>query len=671
MMPEEQHLSVCRCCGALCGVIVSVRGDQVVAVRGDPDHPNSHGYICPKGRSLPAFHHHPSRLDRPRLGSDDTTWDCVLDDLAARIAELRATRGPDSIGAYTSTGQYFDTAAVYAENGFLAALGTHQLYTAATVDCAPTWRAAELVTGFAKPFHPVWRPEDDEPSLVILIGFNPVVSHVYFGAQLPDPVRRIRQFRARGGELWVLDPRRTETAALADRHLGLRPNTDVYVLAWLIRELLVDGADLDELRDACTPEDVAALRSAVSPFDLVLVAAQSGVREEDLLSLLHAIRSHRRLAVISGTGVNFARTGLLSEWLRWALLIVTGSLDRPGGMRFNPGETVALEHLTWSHHAPPAGATDPGPASRPDLNGWLGEYPCVALVDEIEAGHVAGLFVAGGSPLTAFPDPDRTRAALASLSFLAVVDVIDNELTAMATHVLPVAGQLERGDLLRSYIPAVVAPAGDRRPAWWVFSELGRRLGMDALGGMEVNNANGEAIVRRIASGCRDGADALLEAGPRGLQAPRLYGWVHERVLPKGKWRLAPRILIERLPALLEPETPSLLLVSHRVMHSHNSVPYSEPPQRQSVPVVDVSPDDATSWHVEEGDCVRVTSHSGALEGTAHIDRRLAVGSIAVNHGWIHTNVARLIDGVNDIDPLTGQPAQTGVPVTLERLGDP
>jgi anaerobic selenocysteine-containing dehydrogenase len=177
--------------------------------------------------------------------------------------------------------------------------------------------------------------------------------------------------------------------------------------------------------------------------------------------------------------------------------------------------------------------------------------------------------------------------------------------------------------------------------------------------------------VRRIAAGCREGADALLAAGPRGLRAPRLYGWVHQRVLPDGKWRLAPRTLIERLPGLLDCETPSLVLVSHRVVHSHNSVPYAQPPRRDAAPVIDVSPDDAVSWRLREGDLVRVTSQSGALEGEAHIDRRLSAGSIAINHGWIHTNVARLIDGVHDIDPLTGQPAQTGVPVTLERLGPP
>ena len=94
---------------------------------------------------------------------------------------------------------------------------------------------------------------------------------------------------------------------------------------------------------------------------------------------------------------------------------------------------------------PPAVA--PGPPSRPELRPVLGQYPCVAMVDEIEAGNLRALVVGGGNPLHALPDIDRTRAAFASLDVLAVVDVADNELTALATHVLPAAGQLERADI--------------------------------------------------------------------------------------------------------------------------------------------------------------------------------------------------------------------------------
>jgi anaerobic selenocysteine-containing dehydrogenase len=405
----------------------------------------------------------------------------------------------------------------------------------------------------------------------------------------------------------------------------------------------------------------------VAPFDLHTVSARTGVDECDLADLLATVRAHRQIAVISGTGIAFGRLGVVTEWLRWALLIITGSLDRVGGMRFNAGDTVALEDLEWSGHAPPDGAMDAGPASRPDLHGWLGEYPCVALVDEIEAGNVRGLFVAGGSPLTAFPDPDRTRAALAKLSFLAVVDVVGNELTSMATHVLPVAGQLERDDLLRSYIPAVVSAGPQGRPAWWVFAELGRRLGIDVLGDVAGDENPGRTILRKLAAGTRAGEEACVDAGPRGIRPPKHYGWVHDRVLPDGKWRLAPRVMMAALASLLDEPIPPVVLVSHRQMHNHNSVPYAPKVNGPAATVINISPTDAHRWSIGAGEQIRMTSSSGAVEGVANLDRRLRPGVVSLNHGWLEVNVARLIDGA-DVDPLSGQPAQTGVAVTIDRV---
>jgi anaerobic selenocysteine-containing dehydrogenase len=465
----------------------------------------------------------------------------------------------------------------------------------------------------------------------------------------------------------VLDPRLTETAALADRHVAPRPNTDALVLAWLIRELLVEGADVDELESACAADDIRRLGDAVEPFDLTMVSTRTEVDESDLLDLLETIRRHRRLAVISGTGIAFGRLGVLTEWLRWALLIVTGSLDRVGGMRFNTGDTIALENIHWSGHAPPEGGTEPGPPSRPDLHGWLGEYPCVALVDEIEAGNVRGLFVAGGSPLTAFPDPDRTRAALSTLSFLAVIDVVGNDLTAMATHVLPVAGQLERDDLLRSYIPAVIPAAPEVRPACWVFAQLGQRLDIDVLGDLDLDDDVGRNIIRTVASGCRRDVDAVLGAGPRGIAAPKLYGWVHDRVLPGGKWRVAPETMITALRSLRDDKSSPVVLVSHRAMHNHNSVPYAHKPNGPATPMIYLNPTDALGWKIATGDRIRVSSASGCVEGDANLDRRLRPGVVSLNHGWQEPNVARLISAV-EVDPLSGQPAQTGVPVTVERV---
>lgn len=247
----------------------------------------------------------------------------------------------------------------------------------------------------------MWDP--DRSTLLVLFATNPVVSHGY-GTTLADPVTKLRRFRAGGARVWVLDPRRTETAALADEHVALRAGTDHLVLAWLVRELLADGADGAELEQACRPEEIESVRGAVAPFDRARVGAATGASTKQLDALLAAVRAAPgQVAVMVGTGVMMSAHGLLTEWLRWVLLIITGSLDRGGAMRFNDGLLFPLEGRLRApgEPAPPP----PGPPSRPELSGWAGQYPCVAMADEIEAGNLRALVVVGGSPLTAFPNP--------------------------------------------------------------------------------------------------------------------------------------------------------------------------------------------------------------------------------------------------------------------------
>ena len=260
-------------------------------------------------------------------------------------------------------------------------------------------------SGGSSQLNPVWQP--DRSKVLVLFGTNPVVSHGY-GTTLADPVTRLRRFRRNGGQVWVLDPRRTETAAFADRHLQLRAGTDHLVMAWLVRELLDDGADVTEIERACRPEDVERTTSGVAPFTLDRVAAGTGLAPDDLESLLAVVRTAPGgVAAMAGTGVMMSTHGLVAEWLRWALLIVTGSLDRGGahaGQRRDAVPSRRSAEGTGARRPTPA-----GPRSRPELSGWAGQYPCVAMADEIRTGHLRALVVIGGSPLTAFPDPARTR----------------------------------------------------------------------------------------------------------------------------------------------------------------------------------------------------------------------------------------------------------------------
>lgn len=660
--------SYCRICAASCGILVTVDGTRVERVRGDPDHPVSRGYTCPKGRALPAWHHSPDRLDVPLLRGEPVSWGVVLDDLAAAV-RAATEHDPDGFGAYLATGLAYDINGWMVTERLLRRVGSRQRYTPVTVDNAPVLRAAELVTGTSE-LNTVWDPEHS--SLLLLVGTNPVVSHGY-GTTLADPVARLREFRARGGRVWVADPRRTESAALADGHLAVRPGTDHLLLAWLVRELLADGADTAELERHADVADVARLRAMVEPCTLPRVAAALDVPADDLVALLDDVRRAGRIAAMCGTGVTMSRDGVVAEWLRWVLLIVTGSVDRLGGMRCNQGWLFPLDNRPWPM---PARDEGPGPASRPDLARWQGQHPCAALADEIQHGPLRALLVGGGNPLTAFPDAERTRRALGALDALAVLDVRHTSLTAVATHVLPVTGQLERADVSMlenvsfangaQHTPAVVPPGADRRPVWWVIAQLATRLELDVLSGADPDAIDDETLLRGIAVGSRGGYDELAAAGPHGVRAPDAYGWVHDVVLPDGRWKLAPPELVDRFRPPGDAAAPALVLAPRRRVRSMNSARYTAAADATREPAdVRLHPDDAARGAVGDGDAVVVESAHGSVRGTVRVDLSTRPGVVSCTHGDDGSNVGELTSATDDLDPDTGMPRASGVAVTV------
>jgi anaerobic selenocysteine-containing dehydrogenase len=669
----QEHRIACRCCPAACGMIATVRGAEILRLDGDPDHPVSGGYSCAKGRAIPERHHHASRLNGPRLAGVEASWDDCLSDLAGRLKTLRAESGPDAVGVFGGTGGAWDTLGWWASTQLVKALGTAQYYTVGTVDTAPLYRAAELVTGYYS-VQPAWVPDESGPSMVILLGTNPCVSHGYLGADWPNPVHRLREYRKGGGELWTIDPRETKTALISDRHLAPRPGSDVFLLAWLVRELLREGCDQGELSGHCAAGDIEALRAGVERFDLAFAIAGTGLPAQGLQDLLAAIRRNGKIAILAGTGVSFGAHGLLAEWLRWALLIVTGSLDTPGGMFFPVTSLARMEDLPWNTPAPAEGRSDAAPASRPDLRGFMGQHAASAVVDEIEAGNLRALIVFGGNPLTCLPDAERTEAALRSLEVLVVVDPFENDLTRIATHVLSTTWLLERSDIKQrptrvEYSPAILPPGADRRPGWWIMAAIAERLGLHLFGDdLALGDMDEAKVFGLMLTKARVSYEALAAAGKHGIPTPQIIGWFHEKVLGDRGWRIAPAALLERLAKVRPATAKGAVLVTGRVAYATNSVLFPPAVRRTDIPpAIHLSPDLAAARGVVHGDLIELVSEFGVLEGTAEIDASLHPGTVWMNHGWTRRNVNALIDG-RQIDALTTQPYFSAVPLEVRRV---
>src|ERR1041385_3164919 len=268
----------------MCGLAIEVDGDRILSIRGAPDDVFSRGHLCPKAAALADLHEDPDRLRRPlrRRGSDweEIGWDEALDLAAERRGGVQAAHGRHAVAVYQGNPTVHNYGAILFGQMLLRALGTRSRYSATSVDQLPHMLASLLMFGHQL-LLPV--PDVDRTSFLLVLGANPLVSN---GSLMTAPgiERRLRALRARGGRLVVVDPRRTETAALADTHLAIRPGTDALFLLALLAVVCEAGlARPGRLHPMLSGlDEVEALSREFAPER---VAGATGLAAEDVRAL--------------------------------------------------------------------------------------------------------------------------------------------------------------------------------------------------------------------------------------------------------------------------------------------------------------------------------------------------------------------------------------------------
>jgi anaerobic selenocysteine-containing dehydrogenase len=665
----ETRRTYCRLCVAMCGVDIDVRGDLVLSVRGQPDHPHSHGYTCAKGRALPRIHHDPLRLDGPLVRRDDrlveTTWDECLDDLGERLRRIIDESGPEAVGVFIGGGCYLDAAGYFVGRRVPAIMRSPALYTDTTIDVISKPLVSEMMSGVVGKYS---RPDYGNAPLIVFCGINPVVSHGHT-SMLGNPVVAMRDM-TEDGEIWTIDPRRTETARLSTRHLAPRPGTDYAIFAFLVRELLRSGADHEYVRNNTV--GVESLADSVEPFTVARTAEITELDVDELQALLAAIRRAGIVAIETGTGISMAPDANVTQWLSWAVMIIMRALDHPGGAWFNPGYLLQMDRQPMPV-APPDGFRPPGPRSRPELLTVAGQYPCAAMADEIEAGNLRALLNFGGNLVAALPGAARTRAALSRIELLASFEVVHTETTELSTHVLANKGSLERSDLTlgidpsysviaAQYTEQVVAPVAQRRSMWWTIAQVGKRIGYDFLPGLDIDAASDDDVLAQIAAGSRGSFDELRR-GELVTDAERHFGWIERQAIAMGGWRLAPQPLVEQLAQMQEPAP--LVLIPRR-QRRHANARFRELGDQ---PDILMSAVDALACGVHDGHAVTVTSAHGSIRGVVTVDPDLRRGAVSIPHGYREPNVNDLTS-THDVDAVTGMPRFSGLAVSVRAVDE-
>lgn len=686
----------CTLCEATCGIRVTTEGRRVLRIEGDPDDPFSRGHICPKAHALGEIQADPDRLKTPmrrtEAGFVPIGWEEALDLAAERLVAIRDAAGNDAIALYRGNPTVHDAQSLLYWNVLQRAIPTRSQFSAGSLDTWPRWVQAGLMYGG---FLHTPVPDLARCEYLLILGANPLVSN---GSLMTAPgiKKRLRALRSRGGQLVVVDPRRSETAEVADLHLPIRPGGDAaFVLAMLQVLFEEERVDLAACRDLVN--DLPRVRKCVARYTPESVAGVCGLEPETIRQVARAFASARHAAAYGRMGASVQRFGTLAHWAIDLLNIVTGNLDREGGVLF-PKPAVSLAFVGPK----PGQAVEFGRIKSP-IGGHdeiLGEWPMAAFAEEIEStrdDRIRALVLIAGNPVVSAPNSARIIGALERLEFMLAFDYYINESTRHADLIIPPTSVLENEnydvallhfavDDVAKWSPAALDVEPGMQPIWRTLLGLAKRLmGLGALSDEQVDGLvvrqlvpallerspfagklEVDEIVAQLGAtpGPRRLIDLLLRLGHygdgfglaaggvsletvqsevHGLELGRLSPSLPESLrTPSGRIELAPERILADLPRLdawiAAGPDPSLSLIGRREIRSMNSWLHNLPSMVKGRDrcTLEVSPVDAARIGLRNGGRARVESRIASVVVPVEVSERVAPGVVSLAHGWGH-----------------------------------
>ncbi|MDH6216808.1 molybdopterin oxidoreductase family protein [Streptomyces pseudovenezuelae] len=705
-------LRICPLCEATCGLTLTIEGTRVTGARGDRDDVFSKGFICPKGASFGAVDADPDRLRTPLMRRDgelrEATWAEAFDAVAAGLRPVVERYGANSVGVVLGNPNVHTVAGGLYPAVLLAGLGTRSVFTASTVDQMPKHVSSGLLFGDANAI-PV--PDLDHTDHLLLIGANPLESNGSL-CTAPDFPGKLKALKARGGTLTVIDPRRTRTAKLADRHIAIRPGTDALLLAAMAYTLFEEGlVELGELAPHVL--GVEELQVAVRDFTPEAVAEACDVEAPLIRTLARELAAAPTAAVYARIGSCTVPYGTLGSWLVDVLNVLTGNLDRPGGALFPLSATDRTPRPAGPGRGFQLGRWRSRVSEHPEAKG---ELPLSALGEEIdtttpEGEPIRALIAVAANPVLSAPDGDRLDKALDSLDFMVSVDPYLNETSRHAHVVLPPPppAQSPHHDFAFNTLAVrnqvrYTRPAVPLEPGRMAETEIFARLILAATGmhgadpgavdAMVIDQTLGKAVrephspvhgrdPRELAgllagdTGPERRIDMMLRLGPYGdgfgvrpdgLSLEKLLTHPHgidlgplRSRLPQplktrsGKVELLPGPIVDDLPRLrraLRERPDGLVLVGRRHLRSNNSWMHNVPALTGGTNrcTLHIHPEDAERLGVRDGAPVRVKGAGGEVTAPAEVTDGVRRGVVSLPHGWGHSRAGTRLNHAS-VDP--------------------
>ncbi|MCF7534336.1 molybdopterin oxidoreductase family protein [Pseudomonas petrae] len=699
-MTKTLHHRACHLCEAICGLTLetTLQDDAttlITSIKGDAQDTFSRGHICPKAIALQDIQNDPDRLRRPmqRIGNDwqPIEWQAAFDLIAERLADIQERHGQNAVAVYQGNPSVHNYGLMTHSNYFLGLLKTRNRYSATSVDQLPHHLTSHLMYG-----HGLLLPiaDIDHTDFMLILGGNPLASNGSI-MTVPDVEKRLKAIQARGGKVVVVDPRRSETAAIADQHLFIRPGGDAAFLFGLLHTLFAEGLTRESHLGVDGLEEV---RAAVSEMNADAMSPRCGVPAEQIRQLARDFAAAESGVCYGRMGISTQAFGTLCHWLVQLINLVTGNLDRAGG-------ALCTEPALDLVASTSGGSFNRWQSRVSQLPEYGGELPVSALAEEMLTpgeGQIKALITVAGNPVLSTPNGRQLDTALEGMEFMVSVDLYINETTRHADLILPSTSALENDhydttfnmfavrNVTRFNRAILVKPEGALHD-WEIFVGLAQAFALKTGRELKPTMRPSQMVDRGLRAGLYGDASPLklsletlaqyphgLDLGPLKPNLAKRLKTVNQRV------QTAPSVILAdlaRFAAQPAPHADALVLIGRRHVRSNNSWMHNYhrlvkgKPRHQLL----MHPDDLLSRGLMDGQRVRVSSRVGVIEVEVMGSDDLMRGVVSLPHGWGHGRPGVKMDiataqpgeSANDLtderalDGISGNAVLNGVPVTV------
>ena len=443
---EGWKKSACIICSINCGLEIKTENGRITKVKGDKDNPVSQGYICEKSQRMDFYQNGADRIDSPKRRKTDGTyenidWDTAIREIAEKLKVIKQQHGGDSILYYGGGSQGNHLGGTYADSTIKALGIQYRSNALAQEKTGEGWVQGKMA---GAPVH----GDFEHCEVAVFLGKNPWQSHGF--ARTRVILREIQNDPNRA--MIVIDPRRSETAKMADFHLAVKPGTDAWCLsalsAILVQENLVGKAWLDEHTTG-----YAAVEAAMTKINVAEYAKICGVDESLLRSAARRIASAKSVSMIEDLGVQMSLHSTLNSYLNRLVWLLTGNYAKKGANNaFAPFLNLSNSTRSTSKNTKSGKPAAPRKWTHSPVTNSkviMGLIPCNVIPDEILTEHpkrFRAMFIESANPVHSLADSQRMRQSLRALECSVVIDVAMTETARQADYVLPASSQFEKAE---------------------------------------------------------------------------------------------------------------------------------------------------------------------------------------------------------------------------------